>query len=65
MMMYALKKGGIDAAVTVCDGAGTVISDSPSLIQGIGARMNGLFYTTPIPEVIQRIKGQKGFVVNC
>ncbi|MGA1796369.1 MAG: methanogenesis marker 8 protein [bacterium] len=63
MMMYAIKKGGIDAAVTVCDGAGTVISDSPSLIQGIGARMNGLFYTTPIPEVIHGIEKRKGIVV--
>lgn len=63
MMMYALKRGGIDAAVTVCDGAGTVISDSPSLIQGIGARMNGLFYTTPIPTVIKRIEDKKGIVV--
>jgi putative methanogenesis marker protein 8 len=63
MMMYAIKRGGIDAAVTVCDGAGTVISDSPSLIQGIGARMNGLFYTTPIPTVIKRIEEKKGIVV--
>jgi len=63
MMMYALKKGGIDAAITVCDGAGTVISDSPSVVQGIGARMNGLFYTTPIPEVIRRIEAQKGICV--
>lgn len=63
MMMYAIKKRGIDAAVTVCDGAGTVISDTPSLIQGIGARMNGLFYTTPIPSVIKRIEEQSGIVV--
>ncbi|MGA1869563.1 MAG: methanogenesis marker 8 protein [bacterium] len=63
MMMYALKKGGIDAAVVVCDGAGTVICDEPQLVQGIGARMNGLFYTTPIPEVIRGIENQKGIVV--
>ncbi|MGA1863830.1 MAG: methanogenesis marker 8 protein [bacterium] len=63
MMMHAIKKGGIDAAVTVCEGAGTVISDSPSLIQGIGARMNGLFYTTPIPDIIKGIEGKKGIVV--
>ena len=64
MMMHAIQKGGIDAAITVCDGAGTVISDSPSLIQGIGARMNGLFYTTPIPEVIKGIEEQNGIVVS-
>ena len=64
MMMYALRKGFIDAAITVCDGAGSVITSSPSLVQGIGARMNGLFYTTPIKEVLDSIKkygGQTAF----
>ena len=63
MMMYALNKGAIDAAVTVCDGAGTVIAKRPSLVQGIGARMNGLFYTSPIKEVIETIESQDGIVV--
>jgi putative methanogenesis marker protein 8 len=56
MMMYALRQGFIDATITVCDGAGSVITSSPSLVQGIGARMNGLFYTTPIREVLDSIK---------
>jgi putative methanogenesis marker protein 8 len=56
MIMYALKKKSIDAAVTVCDGAGTVITSNPAVVQGIGAYMNGLFYTTPIPEVISNIQ---------
>ena len=60
MMMYALRKGFIDATITVCDGAGSVITSSPSLVQGIGARMNGLFYTTPIKEVIDSIKKHGG-----
>jgi putative methanogenesis marker protein 8 len=64
MLMYALRRGGIDAAVTVCDGAGTVIADSPSLVQGIGARMTGLFYTSPIPETIKRIEWMHGYVVS-
>ena len=51
MMMYAMRKKIIDAAVIVCDGAGTVIVDRPGVLQGIGARMNGLFYTSPIPEI--------------
>jgi putative methanogenesis marker protein 8 len=63
MMMYAMNKGAIDAAVTVCDGAGSVIADNPSLVQGIGARMNGLFYTTPIREVIDEIEAQNGKIV--
>ena len=60
MMMYALRKGFIDATITVCDGAGSVITSSPALVQGIGARMNGLFYTTPIKEVINSIKKHGG-----
>jgi putative methanogenesis marker protein 8 len=63
MMMYALKKGGIDVAVVVCDGAGTVITRNPSLVQGIGARMNGVFYTSPINEVIRRIGEAGGYIV--
>ena len=56
MLMYALRKKVIDAAVVVCDGAGSVIVTSPEMVQGIGARMNGLFFTTPITEIIQRIE---------
>jgi putative methanogenesis marker protein 8 len=63
ILMYALSKKGIDAAVTVCDGAGTVITSEPSLVQGIGARMTGVFYTSPIKELIQRIEERKGYVV--
>jgi putative methanogenesis marker protein 8 len=63
MMMYAIDRSAIDATVTACDGAGTVIADTPVLVQGIGARMNGLFYTTPIKEVIEKIESQNGIVV--
>jgi putative methanogenesis marker protein 8 len=56
MMMYALQKGTIDAAVVACDGAGTVITDRPEVVQGIGARMNGLFFTTPIPGVVEALR---------
>ena len=64
MIMYALKKKGADAAVTVCDGAGTVVTSEPSLVQGIGARMNGLFYTSPIKQVIETIQETNGYIVN-
>ena len=56
LLMYAMKKRIIDAAVVVCDGAGTVITDRPEVVQGIGARMNGLFYTSPIPGVTRRLR---------
>lgn len=62
MMMYALQKGTIDAAVVACDGAGTVITDRPEVVQGIGARMNGLFYTTPIPGVVDALRAMGGIV---
>jgi len=56
ILMYALRKKIIDAAVVVCDGAGSVIVRNPDVVQGIGARMNGLFYTTPISKLIQRLE---------
>ena len=63
ILMYALRKKCIDAAVVVCDGAGTVIVNKPELVQGIGARMNGLFYTTPIQGVIRKLKEAGSHVV--
>ncbi|MBU0570552.1 MAG: DUF2099 family protein [Candidatus Omnitrophica bacterium] len=56
IIMFAMKKGIIDAGVIVCDGAGTVIVENPALVQGIGARMNGLFYTSPIERTIERLE---------
>ncbi len=63
MMMYDLEKRRTEAAVVVCDGAGTVITDNPYLVQGIGARMNGVFYTSPIQKVIDGIKEHGGTVL--
>jgi len=56
ILMSAMKKKLIDAAVIVCDGAGTVIVDRPDIVQGIGARMNGLFFTSPIDFVRERLR---------
>lgn len=56
ILMYALRKRQIEAAVTVCDGAGTVISSNPEVIQGIGARMNGLFFTTSFQYLVKRLE---------
>ncbi|MBN1793997.1 MAG: DUF2099 family protein [Candidatus Omnitrophica bacterium] len=55
MLMYALRKRNIEAACIVCDGAGTVITDKPEVVQGVGARMQGLFYTSPIARVIEAL----------
>jgi putative methanogenesis marker protein 8 len=54
----------IDCAVVVCDGAGSVITWNPDLVQGIGARMNGLISTSPIKEVIDRIREGGGDVLD-
>lgn len=63
-MMSGLQHGMIDASVSVCDGAGTVITNNPSLVQGMGARMSGLVETSPIPETIQKIKDRNGLVLD-
>jgi putative methanogenesis marker protein 8 len=56
MLMFALKKKVIDVAVVVCDGVGTVVTDSGDVVQGIGARMNSLLLTSPIDKTRERLK---------
>jgi len=63
ILMYALEKKFIAAAVVVCDGAGTVIVDRPEIVQGIGARMNGIFYTSPIKGIIRKLEKTGSCVV--
>lgn len=56
IMAYGLGKRLLDAAVTVCDGAGTVVTDKPQIVQGIGARMHTVIKTTRIPEVAAKLR---------
>ncbi len=63
-MMTGVSRGIIDAAVTVCDGAGTVITDNPQLIQGMGGYISGLTETEPIIEVIEGIEEMGGHVLS-
>jgi putative methanogenesis marker protein 8 len=65
MMMYALKRNVIDCSVLVCEGAGTVITSNPVLVQGIGAYMNGVFYTSPVKEIIGKIGKNNGIVLDA
>jgi len=60
----AVRRGDLDAAVIVSDGAGTVVATNPALIQGIGGRMSGLVKTSPILEVIARIQENGGAVLD-
>jgi putative methanogenesis marker protein 8 len=62
--MSGLRSGFIDATVTVGDGAGTVISSNPELVQGIGGRMSGLVETEPIEDVISGIQKLGGTILD-
>ncbi|MDI9617971.1 methanogenesis marker 8 protein [Methanothermobacter sp.] len=50
-----LAEGEVEAAVMVCDGAGTVIVTEPELAQGIGGRISGFISTSPKKNVIEKI----------
>ncbi len=63
IMMSGLSSGFIETTVTACDGAGTVISNNPALVQGIGGRMSGLIETDPIESVINGIQELGGTVL--
>jgi len=63
-MMTGVSHGIIDAAVTVCDGAGTVITSNPQLIQGMGGWISGLTRTEPISEVLDGISARNGHVLS-
>jgi len=63
IISFGMRAGMLDAAVIACDGAGTVIAPTPSLVQGIGGRMSGLVSTTPYQSVIRRIEAAGGIVV--
>jgi putative methanogenesis marker protein 8 len=51
IIMDAMTEGLVDAAVVVCEGAGTVIVSRPDVLQAIGAHMTGLISTQPIAEI--------------
>lgn len=59
-----MKMGALDCAVTVCEGAGTVISTSPDLVQEMGARLTGIVRTSPIKSIMKHIKDNGGFILD-
>ncbi|VVB72489.1 Uncharacterised protein [uncultured archaeon] len=63
-MMTGIRSGIIDAAVTACDGAGTVVTSNPDLVQGMGGYMSGLEMTEPIREVLEGISARGGHVLS-
>ncbi|PWR73939.1 hypothetical protein DK846_01880 [Methanospirillum lacunae] len=64
LLHCSLKIGIIDVAIIVCDGAGTVISNNPDIIQGIGGWMSGIIKTSPIPGLITRLKDRGVNIVD-
>lgn len=64
VMMTGLNRGLLDTTVTACEGAGTVISNNPTLVQGMGGRMSGLVETEPIEGIIKGITERGGIVLD-
>lgn len=64
MIGTGITAGFLDAAVIAGDGIGTVVVTDPALVQGIGGRMSGLVSTSPIPEVMQKVRDHGGIVVD-
>lgn len=62
--MTALRRKLLDSTVTVCEGAGTVITANPALVQGIGARLSGVIETTPVEGIIRKIKDKGGIILD-
>jgi len=54
----------LNCAVIVCEGAGTVITSNPSLVQGIGAHLTGIIRTSPVKQIIRHIRAQGGLVLD-
>ena len=63
LISLGMRKGLVDSAVIVCDGAGTIIATTPEVVQGVGGRMSGLVKTSPIPEVIERLETNGAIVL--
>ncbi|MDI9394761.1 MAG: DUF2099 family protein [Euryarchaeota archaeon] len=64
VMMTGLSRGLLDTTVTACEGAGTVISNNPVLVQGMGGRMSGLVETEAIGAIIKGIQERGGIVLD-
>ena len=64
MIMSCLEEGVFDCAVTVCEGAGTVLASTPELVQMIGAFLSGIVETSPVPEIIKKLKDSGGVILD-
>jgi len=56
IISYGLRSNIIDGSVIVCDGAGSIVTAIPQVVQGVGARMHGVIKTSAIPEVTAKLR---------
>ena len=59
-----IEDGLIECGVTVCDGAGTVVTANPKLVQEIGARLTGIVRTSPIKGIMEHIRRVGGAILD-
>ncbi len=62
ILMDAMAEGLVDAAVVVCEGAGTVVVARPKVLQAVGAHMTGLIKTEPIEKIQEGLR-ERGCVL--
>ncbi len=64
MIMDAMRDGLLDAAVSVCEGVGTIVITSPEVVETVGAHMTGIVSTSPIPEVRRSLLRRGSFILD-
>lgn len=64
IIRVCMEEGMLDCAVIVCEGAGTVITSNPRLVQEIGARLTGIIRTSPISGIIKHIEDEGGIILD-
>jgi len=64
LIFDAMAEGLVDAAVLVCEGAGTTVITRPEVVQAVGAHMTGLISTEPIEEIQTGLKERGCLLVD-
>jgi putative methanogenesis marker protein 8 len=64
MLYCSMSYGVIDAAVIVCDGAGTIISDNPKIVQGVGGWNVGNNKNSPNSQSYRKIRRKRKYSIK-
>jgi putative methanogenesis marker protein 8 len=59
MIMDGMSESLVDAAVVVCEGAGTIIVTKGEVLQAVGAHMTGLMMTEPVKEIQEGLENRE------